>query len=116
MSRGKMQFDGNRDLICECVEIGAIDEFHVGLSEEGLLVVSCEKCGASILFDGHIALPKSSMQITKEQADYWLNIAYNDIDDNNREGAWNIYRWLKELSAFEHAGKIQQYIKESASQ
>jgi hypothetical protein len=56
---------------------------------------------------------ESKMSITKEQAKYWYAVAKKDIADGNREGAWNIYRWLSENNAWFHAKLLKNAIKNS---
>jgi hypothetical protein len=54
------------------------------------------------------------MNITKEQAKYWYAVAKKDIADGNKEGAWNIYRWLSENNAWFHANLLKNAIKNSS--
>jgi hypothetical protein len=56
---------------------------------------------------------ESKMSITKEQAKYWYAVAKKDLTDGNREGAWNIYRWLSENNAWFHAKLLKNAIKNS---
>jgi hypothetical protein len=58
--------------------------------------------------------PASKMNITKEQAKYWYAVAKKDIADGNKEGAWNIYRWLSENNAWFHANLLKNAIKNSS--
>lgn len=57
---------------------------------------------------------KSKMSITKEQAKYWYSVAKKDIVDGNREGAWNVYRWLKENNAWFHARHLRRALVNTA--
>jgi hypothetical protein len=54
------------------------------------------------------------MNITKEQAKYWYSVAKKDLAEGNREGAWNIYRWLSENNAWFHAKLLKTAIRSSA--
>jgi hypothetical protein len=54
------------------------------------------------------------MNITKEQAKYWYSVAKKDLAEGNREGAWNIYRWLSENNAWFHAKLLKTAIRNSA--
>ncbi|UCE73981.1 MAG: hypothetical protein JSV56_13330 [Methanomassiliicoccales archaeon] len=56
----------------------------------------------------------SKMNITKEQAKYWYSVAKRDIAEGNREGAWNVYRWLKENNAWFHAKQLRMALKNAA--
>ena len=56
-------------------------------------------------------LPKKEMSITKEQAKYWYSVAKKDLSDGNREGAWNIYRWLSENNAWFHAKQLKKALR-----
>jgi hypothetical protein len=58
--------------------------------------------------------PATKMNITKEQAKYWYAVAKKDIADGNKEGAWNIYRWLSENNAWFHANLLRKAIKNSS--
>ncbi len=55
----------------------------------------------------------SQMGITKEQAKYWYSVAKKDLAEGNREGAWNIYRWLSENNAWFHAKLLKKAIRSS---
>jgi len=55
--------------------------------------------------------PKKEMSITKEQAKYWYSVAKKDISEGNREGAWNIYRWLSENNAWFHAKQLKKALR-----
>lgn len=57
---------------------------------------------------------ENKMNITKEQAKYWFNVAKKDIAEGNREGAWNVYRWLKENNAWFHAKHLRRALVETA--
>ncbi len=54
------------------------------------------------------------MNITKEQAKYWYTVAKKDIAEGNKEGAWNVYRWLKENNAWYHAKYLRRALRETA--
>jgi hypothetical protein len=54
------------------------------------------------------------MSITKEQAKYWYQVAKKDIKEGNREGAWNVYRWLKENNAWFHAKHLRRALRNAA--
>ncbi len=56
----------------------------------------------------------TKMNITKEQAKYWYAIAKKDLVDGNREGAWNVYRWLKENNAWFHAKHLRKALRNAA--
>lgn len=56
----------------------------------------------------------AKMNITKEQAKYWYSIAKKDIVEGNREGAWNVYRWLKENNAWFHAKHLRRALRDAA--
>lgn len=56
----------------------------------------------------------SQMSITKEQAKYWYSVAKKDLAEGNREGAWNIYRWLSENNAWFHAKLLKNAIRNSS--
>ena len=58
--------------------------------------------------------PRKEMSITKEQAKYWYSVAKRDIAQGNREGAWNVYRWLKENNAWFHAKQLRIALKNAA--
>lgn len=53
----------------------------------------------------------TTMGITKEQAKYWYSVAKKDLVDGNREGAWNVYRWLKENNAWFHAKQLRRALR-----
>jgi hypothetical protein len=55
--------------------------------------------------------PKKEMSITKEQAKYWYSVAKKDISEGNREGAWNIYRWLSDNNAWFHAKQLKKALR-----
>ena len=57
---------------------------------------------------------ENKMNITKEQAKYWYSVAKKDIADGNREGAWNVYRWLKENNAWFHARNLRRALVNTA--
>ena len=57
---------------------------------------------------------ENKMSITKEQAKYWYSVAKKDIADGNREGAWNVYRWLKENNAWFHARHLRKALVNTA--
>ena len=57
---------------------------------------------------------ESKMSITKEQAKYWYTVAKKDIADGNRDGAWNVYRWLKENNAWFHAKHLRRALRNAA--
>ena len=54
------------------------------------------------------------MSITKEQAKYWYAVAKKDLLDGNKEGAWNVYRWLKENNAWFHAKQLRKALGSAA--
>jgi hypothetical protein len=54
------------------------------------------------------------MSITKEQAKYWYAVAKKDLAEGNREGAWNVYRWLSENNAWFHAKLLRKALKKPA--
>jgi hypothetical protein len=54
------------------------------------------------------------MKITKEQAKYWFNVAKKDLAEGNREGAWNVYKWLKENNAWFHAKHLRRALVNTA--
>ncbi|UCF08575.1 MAG: hypothetical protein JSW28_02485 [Thermoplasmata archaeon] len=54
------------------------------------------------------------MTITKEQAKYWFSVAKKDIAEGNREGAWNVYRWLSENNAWFHAKQLRKALVNTA--
>ena len=56
----------------------------------------------------------TTMSITKEQAKYWYAVAKKDLAEGNREGAWNVYRWLKENNAWFHAKHLRKAIRNAA--
>ncbi len=56
----------------------------------------------------------TKMSITKEQAKYWYSVAKKDIAEGNKEGAWNVYRWLKENNAWFHAKHLRQALRNTA--
>ncbi len=56
----------------------------------------------------------SKMSITKEQAKYWYAVAKKDISEGNREGAWNVYRWLSENNAWFHAKLLRKALRIAA--
>lgn len=51
------------------------------------------------------------MEITIEQAKYWYSVAKKDLIDGNKEGAWNIYRWLTDNNAWFHAKLLKKQIR-----
>jgi hypothetical protein len=55
--------------------------------------------------------PKKEMTITKDQAKYWYSVAKKDISEGNREGAWNIYRWLSDNNAWFHAKQLKKALR-----
>ena len=55
--------------------------------------------------------PRKEMVITKEQAKYWYAVAKKDLTEGNREGAWNIYRWLSENNAWFHAKQLKKALR-----
>jgi hypothetical protein len=55
----------------------------------------------------------SKMSITKEQAKYWYSVAKKDILEGNREGAWNVLRWLRENNAWFHAKLLERALRNS---
>ncbi len=57
---------------------------------------------------------ETKMAITKEQAKYWYSVAKKDVAEGNREGAWNVYRWLKENNAWFHAKQLQRMLAGTA--
>lgn len=56
----------------------------------------------------------TKMNITKEQAKYWYAVAKKDIAEGNKEGAWNVYRWLKENNAWFHAKHLHRALRNAA--
>jgi hypothetical protein len=56
----------------------------------------------------------TKMSITKEQAKYWYCVAKKDIAEGNKEGAWNVYRWLEENNAWFHAKHLRQALRNAA--
>ncbi len=54
---------------------------------------------------------RKEMAITKEQAKYWFAVAKKDLSEGNREGAWNIYRWLSENNAWFHAKQLKKALR-----
>lgn len=62
----------------------------------------------------HEEITPSQMNITKEQAKYWYSVAKKDLAEGNREGAWNIYRWLSENNAWFHAKLLKKAIRNSS--
>jgi hypothetical protein len=56
----------------------------------------------------------AQMTITKEQAKYWYSVAKKDVAEGNREGAWNVYRWLKENNAWFHAKQLRRMLVSTA--
>ncbi|UCE37431.1 MAG: hypothetical protein JSW00_18555 [Thermoplasmata archaeon] len=56
----------------------------------------------------------AKMSITKEQAKYWYAVAKKDLSEGNREGAWNVYRWLKENNAWFHAKQLHNALRTPA--
>ena len=58
--------------------------------------------------------PRKEMSITKEQAKYWFAVAKKDIAEGNREGAWNVYRWLSENNAWFHAKQLKKALSRPA--
>lgn len=57
---------------------------------------------------------ENKMNITKEQAKYWFNVAKKDLAEGNREGAWNVYKWLKENNAWFHAKHLRRALVSTA--
>jgi hypothetical protein len=57
---------------------------------------------------------ETKMTITKEQAKYWYSVAKKDVAEGNREGAWNVYRWLKENNAWFHAKHLRRMLASTA--
>ncbi|MEE9152107.1 MAG: hypothetical protein V3U20_09790 [Thermoplasmata archaeon] len=57
---------------------------------------------------------ETKMGITKEQAKYWYSVAKKDIAEGNKEGAWNVYRWLKENDAWFHANHLRRALRNAA--
>ena len=55
--------------------------------------------------------PKKEMTITKEQAKYWYAVAKKDLAEGNREGAWNVYRWLSDNNAWFHAKQLKKALR-----
>lgn len=49
--------------------------------------------------------------ITDEQANYWMKVAKKDIEEDNRESAWNVQRWLQENNAVQQAKAVKDAIK-----
>ena len=114
-----LHFDEQRDLICECPDEGHLDEHHISIEKDGTIVISCCECGEEIRLGGVYIdtkiLPENSnnpgrMTVTVPQADYWLKVALKDLDEHNEEGAKNVWAWLKENNAKEHALKLRDEI------
>ncbi len=66
----------------------------------------------NVSFDNEKTTAK--MTITKEQAKYWYSVAKKDVAEGNKEGAWNVYRWLKENNAWFHAKLLRRMLVSTA--
>lgn len=122
-----MHFDSDKELICDCSDSGVINEHIVSLQEDGSIVILCPDCNNSMtIAGGHIAdvtvnevpdpIPENvEMTITDDQAKYWFTVAKKDLSEGNKEGAWNVFRWLKENNATDYASKLRDAIVKSRS-
>ena len=120
-----IRFDDDGKLACDCCTY-PMNNFNVFVNSEANINIVCSECGCSVNLGGAYLKTEINSQmnnhtdpetvelemtITKEQADYWEKVALLDIRDGNREGAWNVHRWLKENNALDHAVKLRNALK-----